>query len=96
MVTLISILFIAGYLAIAMEHPLKVNKAASALITGALCWTVFALYSPDKEGTSHLVSEYLGEVAGILFFLLGARRKLDPFAPLTKSLMALSEGAGTV
>lgn len=72
MVTLISILFIAGYLAIAMEHPLKVNKAASALITGALCWTVFALYSPDKEGASHLVSEYLGEVAGILFFLLGA------------------------
>lgn len=72
MVTLISILFIAGYLAIAMEHPLKVNKAATALITGSLCWTVFALYAPDQHTASHLVSEYLGEVAGILFFLLGA------------------------
>ncbi len=72
MITIISILFIAGYLAIAMEHPLKVNKAASALITGALCWTVFALYAEDKHSAGHLVSEYLGEVAGILFFLLGA------------------------
>jgi len=72
MITIISILFIAGYIAIAMEHPLKVNKAATALITGALCWTVFALYAEDKHTAGHLVSEYLGEVAGILFFLLGA------------------------
>ena len=72
MITIISILFIAGYIAIAMEHPLKVNKAATALITGALCWTVFALYAEDKHSAGHLVSEYLGEVAGILFFLLGA------------------------
>ena len=72
MTALISLLFIAGYLAIALEHPLKVNKAASALITGALCWTVFALFSTDREGPAHLVNEYLGEVAGILFFLLGA------------------------
>ncbi|MBP6590582.1 MAG: sodium:proton antiporter NhaD [Chitinophagaceae bacterium] len=72
MITIISILFIAGYIAIALEHPLKVNKAATALITGALCWTVFALYAPDKHTAGHLVSEYLGEVAGILFFLMGA------------------------
>lgn len=72
MTTLVTILFIIGYLAIVLEHPLKVNKAASALITGALCWTAFALFSADKEGPAHLVNEYLGEVAGILFFLLGA------------------------
>jgi len=72
MVTVITIIFILGYAAIALEHPLKINKAASALITGVLCWTVFALLSDDKNSPGHLVGEYLGEVAGILFFLLGA------------------------
>ena len=65
-------LFIAGYLAIAFEHSLKINKAASALITGVLCWTVYILQASDK----HIVSEELlhsfGEIASILFFLLGA------------------------
>lgn len=72
MITLITGVFIVGYIAIAMEHPLRVNKAASALITGVLCWTIFALFSPDKQAPGHIVNEYLGEVAGILFFLLGA------------------------
>lgn len=72
MVTIITIIFIAGYAAIALEHPLRVNKAASALITGVLCWTIFALFAEDNSSPGHMVSEYLGEVAGILFFLLGA------------------------
>jgi Na+/H+ antiporter NhaD/arsenite permease-like protein len=72
MIAAIVIIFIGGYLAIAMEHPLKINKAATALITGVLCWTVFALFSDDKNQAAHAVTEYLGEVAGILFFLLGA------------------------
>ena len=72
MVTVISIIFIIGYIAIALEHPLKINKAATALITGVLCWTVFALLTSDKHTPSHLLTEYLGEIAGILFFLLGA------------------------
>ena len=72
MITIISIIFIVGYAAIALEHPLKVNKAATALITGVLCWTVFALMGTDKHLPAHLLTEYLGEVAGILFFLLGA------------------------
>lgn len=72
MVTVISIIFILGYAAIALEQPLKINKAASALITGVLCWTVFALLSDDKNSPGHIAGDYLGEVAGILFFLLGA------------------------
>jgi Na+/H+ antiporter NhaD/arsenite permease-like protein len=72
MLTIITIIFILGYAAIALEHPLKVNKAATALITGVLCWTVFALYAPDKHSPAHLLTENLGEVAGILFFLMGA------------------------
>lgn len=72
MVTIITIIFIIGYAAIALEHPLKVNKAATALITGVLCWTVFALYAADDHSPAHLLTENLGEVAGILFFLMGA------------------------
>lgn len=72
MVTIIAIIFIVGYAAIAMEHSLKINKAATALITGVLCWTVFALFATDKHSPAHLLTENLGEVAGILFFLMGA------------------------
>ena len=72
MVSIIVLIFVIGYAAIAMEHPLKINKAATALITGVLCWTVFALYATDKHAPAHLLTENLGEVAGILFFLMGA------------------------
>ena len=40
---LVITLFILGYIAVAFEHPLKLNKAASALITVVLCWTVYIL-----------------------------------------------------
>lgn len=72
MIFLISLIFILGYIAIALEHPLRINKAASALITGVLCWSVFALFSGDKEHIIESLTEHLGEVSGILFFLLGA------------------------
>ncbi|MDG1720157.1 MAG: sodium:proton antiporter, partial [Bacteroidia bacterium] len=41
MATLIIIIFILGYVCIALEHPLKIDKAASALVTGMLCWTIY-------------------------------------------------------
>jgi len=72
MIIIIAAIFIIGYAAIALEHPIKINKAASALITAALCWAVYALFSDDKEHAVEYLSEHLGEVAGILFFLLGA------------------------
>jgi Na+/H+ antiporter NhaD/arsenite permease-like protein len=72
MIAFISIIFILGYIAIALEHPLRVNKAATALITGVLCWTIFALFAPASASPAHQLTAYLGEVSGILFFLLGA------------------------
>src|SRR5688500_17868668 len=69
---LIIITFIIGYIAIAFEHPLKINKAASALITGVLCWTIFILQSSSAESTSQELLHHLGEISSILFFLLGA------------------------
>lgn len=72
MIVAVIIIFIAGYLAIAFEHPLKINKAASALITGVLCWTVYILQAADVHAVSEALLHQLGEIASILFFLLGA------------------------
>lgn len=72
MILCILILFISGYTAIAAEHFVKINKAATALITGVLCWTVYILYAPDKHIVSEELTTHLGELSGILFFLLGA------------------------
>jgi Na+/H+ antiporter NhaD/arsenite permease-like protein len=38
--------FVIGYLLIALEHPIKINKTATALVTGVLCWTLFVLSDP--------------------------------------------------
>lgn len=66
------LIFVVGYLAIAFEHGLKINKAASALLTGVLCWTVYILAESDKEHVSLQLAEHLSDISGILFFLLGA------------------------
>ncbi len=39
----IIIVFVLGYLAIALEHPLHIDKAASALLLGTICWAIFVL-----------------------------------------------------
>lgn len=72
MTVLVILIFIAGYCAIAFEHPLKINKAASAMLTGVLCWSIYALLTHDNQGVAEHLAGYLGEVAGILFFLMGA------------------------
>lgn len=64
--------FIIGYFAITLEHSIRINKAASALVTGVVCWTIYILSEPDKHLVSEQLIEHLGEVSGILFFLLGA------------------------
>ena len=72
MTAIIAIIFIVGYLAIAFEHSLKINKAASALLTGVICWTIYALSGSSTELVSENLAHHLSEIAGILFFLLGA------------------------
>lgn len=101
MYILMVVIFVLGYAAIAMEHSIRIDKAASALITGVLCWTVYVLgaqgivdfeaiphfvtqmffeeahISEQSELITHYVTEFqilehLGEIASILFFLLGA------------------------
>ncbi|MEK6616951.1 MAG: sodium:proton antiporter NhaD [Bacteroidota bacterium] len=72
MTGLIITIFVLGYIAIATEHSIKINKAATALVTGVLCWTVYILFSPDKHIVTEELTHHLGELSGILFFLLGA------------------------
>jgi Na+/H+ antiporter NhaD/arsenite permease-like protein len=68
-------IFILGYLGIAFEHPLKIDKSAFALITGVLCWVVY-VYTGSSAEHSELVhqglSHHLTEISEILFFLIGA------------------------
>jgi Na+/H+ antiporter NhaD/arsenite permease-like protein len=63
-------IFILGYTMIAFEHTIKIDKAASAILTAVLTWTALVL-GFDSEAV-HEVREHLGEIAEILFFLLGA------------------------
>lgn len=70
---IIIIIFIIGYVLIAFEHPIKINKSATAIVTGVLCWTLYALSSQNQiEEITHHLAEHFGEISAILFFLLGA------------------------
>jgi len=83
---LMAVIFVLGYLCIAFEHPLKIDKAASALLTAMLAWTVLVLSAdsilPLIEAGAHATNNtdlvvgelrhHLGEISEILFFLMGA------------------------
>ena len=69
---LLIITFILGYAAITLEHPLKIDKAASALLTGVICWVIYVLAESDKALVAHHLDEHMAGISGILFFLLGA------------------------
>ncbi|MFA7268063.1 MAG: sodium:proton antiporter NhaD [Sterolibacterium sp.] len=72
MLTALVITFILAYSAIALEHPLKINKSASALIGAGLLWTIYALSMDDPHKVSEQLSESLMGTAQIVFFLMGA------------------------
>jgi len=69
---LMIIIFGLGYLAIVLEHPIKIDKAASALITGGVCWALYAFSGVDVHHMNEHLSHHLVDIAEILFFLLGA------------------------
>lgn len=101
-----AIAFVLGYGAIAMEHPLKLDKAATALFLAVVCWVLF-IFGKDQilpvagEAADHLVEEdlmhHLGEIGGILFFLLGAMTIVElvdthgGFSIITKRIVTLKK-----
>lgn len=64
------LVFVVGYIAIALEHPIRINKTATALLTGVLCWTIFSFSGEERVGEE--LGHHLSKIAEILFFLLGA------------------------
>ena len=83
---LIICVFVFGYLCIALEYPLKINKAATALLMCAVLWTIFAVSCTGAMSTafanaisgdfrdflSDNITHHLGETGETVFFLLGA------------------------
>ena len=72
MTSLIVLLFVLTYLAIVLEHPLRINKSASALIGAGLLWTLYALMGPTAEALNTELAASLTGTAQIVFFLIGA------------------------
>ena len=54
------IVFIIGYIFIALEHPLKIDKAASALFIGSFLWVlyIFGAFDIFTSGLSNAWNEY--------------------------------------
>lgn len=69
---LVILVFVAGYLLITLEHSVHIDKAATAILTGVLCWTLYSLSGVEIHLISEHLGEHLSEIAGILFFLMGA------------------------
>ena len=72
------VVFVLGYLAIAFEHSIKIDKAPTALLIGMICWALYVFTGISPEVIEHGVSGHSGlyhhlyDIANILLFLLGA------------------------
>ncbi|MBD8051249.1 sodium:proton antiporter NhaD [Limnohabitans radicicola] len=72
MLSALILVFVLAYVAIALEHPLKVNKTATALLAAGCLWTIYALGASDANAVSQELGESLMSTAQIVFFLMGA------------------------
>jgi Na+/H+ antiporter NhaD/arsenite permease-like protein len=82
--SIIIIVFVLGYLGIAFEHSLKIDKLIPALVMMAFMWgiisyfdmTVFEIDTKNKELIPYklksVMNYFLGHTAEILIFLIGA------------------------
>lgn len=68
MFTLMIIVFIIGYAAIALEHPIKINKTASALMLAVVLWILFMIGGTDILINTENLSEFLKENPDKSFF----------------------------
>ncbi len=79
MIVLIVVCFIVGYLMIALEHPLKLDKSVPALLIGTLCWALISVggveildHHGNPGSLEAVLLHHMGKTAEILIFLLGA------------------------
>ncbi len=65
--------FLLGYVLIATEHYTKLDKGATALLLGFVMFAIIALFGPSgHEAVEKSLGHITGEIAQIIFFLLGA------------------------
>jgi len=69
---LIIVIFVVGYAAIALEHSLSVDKAAIALVSGALVWVCIAFGGFGDFSVLDELFAHLGTISELLFYLLGS------------------------
>ncbi len=97
MEVLIIIIFIAGYCCIALEHPLRVNKSATALLTAVICWSLLAILSPPPSLlSSDVYSEFISTLklnSGTKFSLLNEHEQYQSFilSELSHHLASIAE-----
>lgn len=72
MTTLIIVVFLLGYLNIAMESVSKINKAAFAILMCVICWVLYAIGDYAGGNLTEVLERNLGEAGTTLFFLMGA------------------------
>jgi Na+/H+ antiporter NhaD/arsenite permease-like protein len=65
-------IFVIEYAAIALEHPIKINKSASALVGAGLLWSVYARLSGDPSLVEQQLNQAVSSTAQVVFFLIGA------------------------
>ena len=83
---LMVVVFVVGYLMIALEHKIHIDKAPTALITGMICWAIYSFFLADvsesADAAHHVLAHgnsgnaglyhHMYDIANILLFLLGA------------------------
>lgn len=72
MLIAIAVIFVLAYAAIALEHPLRINKSATALIGAGLLWAIYAATIGDHAMVGRQIDESVASTAQIVFFLIGA------------------------
>lgn len=73
LIAVLAIVFVLGYLLIALEHKVAINKAASALLAGVLTWFIFIEYGEgEMHARQEMLYHHLSDISQILFFLMSA------------------------
>ncbi|MCB0520074.1 MAG: sodium:proton antiporter NhaD [Lewinellaceae bacterium] len=79
MLTAVVITFVLAYLAIVLEHPLKLDKTVPAMLAGVITWGIIFVSGLSVVDAEHQLGDvhevlvnHLGEIAQILVFLIGA------------------------
>ena len=68
---LLLLIFLCGYVFIALEHIIKVNKSWVALFTGSLMWMIVA-FGKSPQSMNLAMTEASAEIFELIFFLIGA------------------------